>query len=215
MGNKMKHLWICITVFAMVLLVSTTAQAATPKSNALKAYKKLLSQKTIKWGDGSRKVPLKDCEFSLAYVDNDSVPELFISNNTAVSHAEGSALLYTYKNGKLRFVNNLFMDYRKFSYYKKKGIYTDNHFQMGVTVSTYYKLTNYKGITKLRTYKEEVDVDRNGKLTTTYCVVRSVNSKNVSKAKFNSELKKLVGTQKKSSLVWRKNTKANRTKYIK
>lgn len=214
--KKMKLFWVCVVAFTMALLMSMTVQAGTPKSNALKAYKKLLSQKTVKWGDSSRlKVPLKDCQFAIAYIDNDTVPELFIYNNTVTSHADGLALMYTYKNGKLRFVGNQFMDMGVFSYYKKKGIYTDNHFQMGVVVNTYKKLSNYRGVVKLRTYKEVADVDRDGKLTTTYCVVGNGNSKEVSKSKFDNELKKLVGSQKKTSLVWRKNTKANRTKFLK
>lgn len=40
------------------------------------------------------------CSFALAYIDNNNVPELIVSNSLDVPHAGGHGRIFTYKNGK-------------------------------------------------------------------------------------------------------------------
>ena len=90
-------------VFAVILTVnSTQAQAASTRTKALNAYNKLLSQKSLKWS-GKTKVSTNKCKFAVIYVDNDSVPELFVdAGGAGTNQVSGFYKLYTFWNGKVR-----------------------------------------------------------------------------------------------------------------
>lgn len=200
-----------LLLFCVSLLIpSADAQAASTKSKAIKAYKKFLTQDTIRWGNDTyyTAVPTKNCTFSLVYIDNNSVPELVVKNNQDITHVAGFGVVYTYKNGKVQTVNNIQLD-GKFYYYKKKGIFLTSYCAMGQSCYTYCKLNKGKSTAKLG---KQTDLDTKVK---TYYKCTSTGTTDISKAKFNSSLKKLVGSKKKSTAAFHKNTKANRKKYLK
>ena len=80
---------------------------------------------------------------------------------------------------------------------------------MGLSCYTYCKLSKGKSTEKLG---KQTDFNTKEK---TYYKFTSTGTTDISKAKFNSSLKKLVGSKKKSTATFHKNTKANRKKYLK
>lgn len=215
MREKVRHSKCLTVVFFMVmgimlLLPGTEVQAASAKSKAIKAYKSFLSQKTIPWGTDSyyTSVPSKNCSFALAYIDKNTVPELVVRNMRGITHIAGFGVVFTYKNGKVQPVANIQLD-GKFYYYKKKAIYAGSNLSSGVLSYSYYKMSGVKSTAKL-TERENIFSGEK-----TYYKANSGNGKVISKSKFTSSLKKLVGSTKRSTAKFYKNTKKNRTKYLK
>lgn len=134
-------------------------------------------------------------EFAIAYINADAVPEL-IYNET---------FIYTYANGKVQELYNTLSN-RLSGYYKKKGIITEIIAHPMYSGTYYNKWTNGKFTVKLSVTNRTV-----GKETT----YRNAKGKVVSKARFQRQLKKLVGTKKMTKFKYYKNTAANRKKYLK
>ena len=197
---------------AALLIPVQSTQAASAKSKAITAYKKFLSQKTIPWGNDAyyTAVPAKNCSFSLIYIDNNSVPELVITNTQDITHIAGFGVIYTYRNGKMQLVQNTQLD-GKFYYYKKKGIYASSYLSSGIVNYTYSKLSKGKATAKL---SKQTNTNF-GKTTTEYYKISSSKMTKLTKSKFNKSLKNLVGSKKRSTAKFYKNTKAKRTKYLK
>ncbi|MCD8019568.1 MAG: hypothetical protein LUF92_08315 [Clostridiales bacterium] len=123
---KRSHKFLRITPFlvlAFILLFgfSINTQAASKKSKALKAYKKVLSQSMIYAPNVGEYVSASECSFAIAYIDNNSVPELVICYGSYTWGAAGDSILYTYKNGKVKYVSVSGIA-QYFVYSKKKGI---------------------------------------------------------------------------------------------
>lgn len=133
-------------------------------------------------------------EFAIAYINADAVPEL-IYNGTFV---------YTYTNKKVQEVHYTSSN-RLGGYYKKKGIITEIIAHPMYSGTYYNKWTNGKFTAKLSVTTGVV-----GKETT----YRNAKGKVVSKAQFQRQLKKLVGTKKVTKFKYYKNTAANRKKYL-
>lgn len=190
---------ILAVVTALLLASGVQAQAATTKTKAMNAYNKLLSQKTLTW-TGNQKIPTSKCKFAVIYVDNNSVPELFVdASNAGLNHVSGYYRLYTYYNGKVKEVCTV---RDAFGYYKKKGVFETATLLHGEYV-TYYKLASGKSSVKLRSESY---------YTTNYY---DGAGKKISKTTFDKRLKSLIGSSKQSSITCKANTKANRTKYLK
>lgn len=218
-----KKLLTILALTVLLLVPATTANAASKKSQALKAYKAFLSQSTTPWGGSSGKsVVLSKCQFALAYIDKDSVPELILGCGFN-SHADGFYTLYTYKNGQVTYVANL-MD--GFEYYKKKNLYCAIHSGTGGYETYYFKLSGGKATYKLYSQDEPAsnyDFNRDGKITVNYKKVTAPKSpyynastKTITKSAFQKQLKKLVGSAKKVTVKkYYSNTAANRRKYLK
>ncbi len=128
---------------------SVSSNAASQKTKALKEYNRLLSQKKLRWSS-RLKVKSSKLNFSLIYIDKDSVPELFIDGTSAgTTHVSGAYKLYTYRNGKLYDVGT----YRdSFGYYKKKGVFVSKTYLHG-EYETYHKLSKGADVIKLRSEK--------------------------------------------------------------
>lgn len=210
--------WISVAAMLLtitVLVISAyNVQAASAKSQAIKAYNKFLSQKTIPWGYNLyyTAVPADTLSFTMAYIDKDSIPELIIMSS-AVRQQAGFALLYTYKNGKMQFVSNIDMNGDLY-YYKKKGVLIDRYIH-STEVDKYMKFSGTKLVKKLSFSKAFGGRE-------TYCKYfksdkRPDDSKIISKAQFAKEVKKLIGRTKKSKIAMgslKKNTTVNRAKYL-
>ena len=179
----------------------------------VKAYKKLLSQRSVNWDNTTLELKTSKMEFALAYIDNNSVPELIIDTGGQTPHAVGWGLLYTYRNNKLTYVGTLELNNTLY-YYKKKGIILDNYTGGGATADTYRLLKNGRIYNKLQRngyYNYATwEIDRYE-----YYDSSSSRMKSISKSKFNSKLKKLVGSKKAAAVKLYENNKANRSKYIK
>lgn len=207
-------------MMAMMLLPTMGAQAASAKSKAMKAYKKMLSQQTIDWsGDGSYMPSLNNSKFGLAYINNDGIPELVVENPNTNS-ASGFGRLYTWKNGKVveiaRFRNmehvDELTDTYPFAYYKKTGIFKYCNINFGNAYETFLKLTGTK--TKNVNLYHFALASELWKIEH-YSIDKSTGTQVITRAQFNKKLKKLVGSQKATPLKFHKNTKKNRSKCLK
>lgn len=207
MGKKMRNKKGMLLLFLMLVFAALplNAQAASQKTKALKAYTKMMSKSTMRWGTDTyyTKVPTKNCEFAIAYIDKDSVPELIVRNYRDITHIAGYGVVYTYRNGKVQVVSNIDID-DKFYYYKKKGVFVTTYI-LGGTAEGYWTLSKGKAVCRLSKQYRMIDKKY------TYFAA----SKKISKAKFNAALKKLVGSQKKTAVKFYKNTAAARKKYLK
>lgn len=198
--SKFAKIGILLAVFAAVFMLGTTqAQAASTKTKAIKAYNSLLSKKTLTWSKNLT-VKTSKCKFALIYVDNNSVPELFVDASRAgTNHVSGFQRLYTYQNGKVKEV----MTVRDgFGYYRKKGVITSYTALHGEYLS-HFKLASGKA--KLQLRKE------------TYYTTEYYNGseKKISKSTYQKILKKLIGSSKPTKIHVKANTSANRKKYLK
>lgn len=213
---KQKKYWMK-TVISMLLLVMflcpLRTEAASQKTKALRAYNSMLSKQTMQWGkdDYYTAVPTNRCSFALAYIDNNSVPELIVTTGY-VARPAGTVVIYTYRKGKIQVVTNtttgrFYADSSVFSYYKKKNIFISTYGNGGVT-DNYYKMSKNKASQKLMAG----DSLMYGK---SWYKVSGNTNKKISKTSFNKALKKLVGSKKKTTAKFIANTSANRKKYLK
>ncbi len=195
--TMVRCLFMCMFLIAFMSTQRINAEAASKKSQAIKAYKKFLSKKTINWNNGKKKVQSSKCKFGLVYIDKDSVPELFVdASGAGTQHIDGAYQLYTFRKGKVRLVCNIT---DMFSYYKKTGIFLTGTMLHGEYIS-YRKLTGASERLKLRTetvYSTQYFDAKNNKLT---------------KAQFDLKLKKLVKKKKASIPKCYSNSAKNRKK---
>ena len=208
-----------LLLLLLLLVPAGTAQAATQKSKALKAYSKKLSSSkvyilpkgkkyfsSINWTNKAYKyTKRKDVRFGLAYIDNDKVPELVL---TAMD--QGCDFFYgvfTYKQGKVvRITSGAGYDMFK-GYYAKKGVICIQETTEGTPYTRrYYKISG----TKAKSVAGHFFSSPKGVSDMYY-----IGSKEVSKAAFKAEYKKYVGSKKMSTVKFHPNTKTNRSKYLK
>lgn len=219
MKKCIKILTLMLVLLCGICVTGNTSNAASSKTAALKAYKKLLSKSTFKWHhyNGYSTVNSSKLKFSLVYIDNNTVPELIVQNPEA-AHYEGTYHIYTYRNGKVKYVGDL-MD--GVAYYKKTGIVRAHYGGTGGSCYYYFKLS--KGKLTYKLYKNDeiewqYDSNGDGKLSVLYYKAKSNkvgNEQKISKAKFNAALKKLIKSKKLSKPKYHKNTSTNRKKYLK
>ncbi len=208
---KKRNVFLAVVLFMMLLLIpADVSHAATQKSLAVKAYKQLLSKKTMNFN--GMKVKPSRCKFAVAYVDNNSVPELFLYCSD-VPLAGGTGQLYTYRSGKVRLVES-FRIGDNMSYYKKKGIFINTSEERGYLYNPYYKLSGTKAVYTMRADRCQISAPALGMVKGSW-TYKNASGKVLTKSQFNSQLKKLVGTTKKTKVTFRSNTSANRSKYIK
>ncbi len=192
-------------IMSLTFALSFTSQAASNKTKALKAYKKMLSQTTI--DRNGWPIKSKNCQFSIAYIDNDNVPELVLYNDQDVPHMGGYGTLFTYRKGKVQFVAEMNLDSSSLAgYYKKKGIYTSYYYQGGESIS-YNKLSKGASSTVLSQSRRLIGLKMG---PWSY----RKNITDITKKQFTKQLKKYVGSKKITKFKFYKNTAKNRKKYV-
>lgn len=205
---KIKRIWKQLVLVAIIcILMSSSTLAATQKAKALKAYRQFLSQSVIRHPQRYYYIYLQRDyhKFALIYLNNDKIPELIISHYEG-GHAAGYGSLYTYYNGKVRFVTSLSDNWY---YYKKKGILYDQYSNQGYKDVQYFRFSG-KNCKKIASYSLKMGKADSKKF---------FNSKNkkISKKSFDRLIKKYVGRTKKSadfSKYAHNNTNSNRKRYI-
>ena len=196
-----------------MLIPSGNTYAASAKVKAIKAYRKKLSKSSIAvfpkgtklydefWEPPVSYTSTKSSQvtFATAYITKDNVPELIVRD------PKYGYALFTYKKGKVKrllYWDNY--DY-PYGYYKKKGIYLNYASSEGTPhTDVYYKVTTTKAEKVM-----DVFFDGNDPL---YYKVRNTE---VSASTFKKAKKSYIGKSKLTKIKMRKNTKANRKKYIK
>ncbi len=210
---KRKRIVVCgIVMTALTVLSSTGACAASKKSKAVKAYQKMLSGRQVKWAENIF-VRADSCSFALAYIDNDSVPELILRSYEKGTRY-GYYAVYTYKGGKAQYVVNTGIE---IGYAKKKGvIYGANYFTVPQggpgDYECYYKMA--KGAVSTGYSK-----DTRGK--TSYAketLGKKYSSSKISAGTYKKKVKSLMGSKKlvkSAKIKLYPNTAANRTSKLK
>lgn len=208
--NCWKILFLMTAMLTLLLAAGMTTQAASQKTKAMRAYKKMMAKTSIYKEDWKMKTA--NCEFAVAYIDNNSVPELIVYNDTDIPHVGGYGMLYTYRGGKVRYVTGLTMDDKSsLGYYKKKGILTDAYAQMGMKGEKYIRLKKAKVSSVL--YKSYMMNGYSWKLDTCYKYA-SNRTVEISKKSFSKKLKSYIGSRKMTKFKFYANTAANRAKYL-
>ena len=133
MKKKTKLTLLLLSITVMMLAFGGSAHAAGKKAKALKAYDKFLSEKEKTPGS------LFDT-WGLAYLNNDSVPELLTYNSGFP--ATGKPCIYTYKKNKVVLVSLNASSCYYSHYYKKKG----------VVVSIYVPVAGHKDTSGFKGY---------------------------------------------------------------
>ena len=172
-GKYIRHIFIAIAVIAGICFFSTDqvyAKNVDSKEQALRAYRSMLSKKKIQFHEVNEKISSAQCKYAILYVDNDNIPELVIDATDAeqVTHASGYFNLYTFRNGKVRYIANTSDGFR---YVKKSGVFLGNYAGMG-TFDDWYCLidgTTYKEFAKVREdFGMQDPYDENSKPLVTY-----------------------------------------------
>ena len=108
MSQKIKKGLLLIMSIVM-LAPAVRGLAATPKQEALKAYSRWLSNANVQvmpknediylldgWTKYTRPTPASKTLFAIAYINNDSIPELIVCNDNKEFYS-----VLTYRNGKI------------------------------------------------------------------------------------------------------------------
>lgn len=210
--RKITGLMILAALF-VALLLPADAQAASAKKSALKAYNKFLQKKS--YVIEKENYNLADSVFSVAYIDNNSVPELLVRMDRKDGNNTLSRLaLYTYRNGKVKILHTQSMGLlgsygNDYGYYKKKAVFFMDFAHGYYGSRSYYKISNGKAALKL--YKG-TEMRTSGKSKITY---ENAAGKKIKKVQFNQSLKKMVGAKKATWMKMYPNTAANRASRIK
>lgn len=187
--------------------------AASQKSKALSAYKKFLSKSYVKIGygkDENYKAYPKNWKFALAYIDNDSVPELVIDAGYDY-RSYPCTMVYAYTGGKVKKVSEETGHGATFKYYKKKGMLRYDWAYHGYASKDYVRYNSGKGTHFLSAY-----TDRDGSEAYYKGSWSGRPYENeISKSLLLKNLRKYVGTTTPTKAVYHKNTSSNRTKYLK
>ena len=185
--KKKTRITILLTTLLLLFAFAMPASAASTKTKALKAYRKFLEKE---------KDNLFYQYFGIAYINNDSVPELVAYG------LGGKPTICYYKNGKVKKLWSAANCYYS-HYYKKKGVVKQTAYRP--------EEWDYYGYVKVNLAKNKSSI------LSGYSDGKYENSKNktISKKQFNNILKKAVGKTKASKIKYYKNTAANRKKYLK
>lgn len=205
--KKMKT-WLFLAVMVVLAAWPVNVQAASKKAKALKAYGSYMEKQK------------SDSDFAVLYLDKDSVPELI--------YREENSFVYrvlTWEKGKIRTAFRC--DYSRepsngfdiTHYYKKKAVFTCRPYSgaVGYGGEMYFCRGKNKYSHKLNK-SWYMPGGKGTKETTCFEVKRSGSGERfieISSAKFNSSLKKFVGSGKKTKIRYYSNTAANRAKYLK
>ena len=179
--SRILGLLLMITL-VIAIIPAIPGEAASKKSKAIAAYKKILSQSTVavvpKKVRSRRRIrtyapaKAKNVRFSVAYIDNDSIPELIL-----VDSSKGFFGIWTFKNGKMMNLDFFLYD-NPVGFYKKKGVFKTSH----KSGNDFYKITNGKSKEILFISKDK------GKSSKQYYSYNSKGrSKKISKSKFNKK----------------------------
>ena len=211
-----------ILALVIAMIPAIPGEAASTKSKALAAYKKMLSQSTVtvvpkkvprRWGSRTyNPAKAKNVFFSIAYIDNDSVPELILFDQATDYYG-----IWTYRNGKIVNLEYL-INYQEpgyynriYGYYLKKGIFLTYHvFPDDGHDMSYYKISNGKAKEVLCRLKDKGD-----KSERYYCTRSNGTYKQLAKRTFYNKLKSYIGSTKFRRLCVHRNTASNRKKFVK
>lgn len=199
--------------------------AATAKdiSEAFSTYREFLEQDSIEHGSGEYQNTwyLANCQFAVANIDSDGLPELFLYDTSDSTYASGYGILFTYKDGKIHKVCDLSLGNPEQSgYYKKTGWFVDNGGNMGGGQAATMKLKGTSAEESgmfTRTYKFDDSFYEDGSVTDIDYAIRGSDGedKTVKKSEYESKLSKATGGKKLTKCEFHDNYSQNRDEYLK
>lgn len=176
----------------------------------VKAYKRILTEKKTWIGKRTEKVYM----FSLIYLDNDSVPELFVYEHS--TYAEGKYKIYTYYKGKAQALELPMGDESWYDrtndvcskYYKKTGFFvSDWAKQGGASLSYDYYPGKGKKVKRICSKSWAVGNEKQASYSAGY--------ESSTQKEYNRLIKKYSKGKKPTKVKWYENTAKNRKKYLK
>ena len=204
----------CLLLASVLMMMFSCTAFASPKSKAFKAYKKYLSKSKVyvmpkgyKWytrdftdyraktykGTKASKV-----KFAFAYIDNDNVPELILTD------AKWGSAIYKYMGGKVTCVDHVsFYDKYK-GYYKKSGLIYRLHTSEGTPYTDNYEKLEGNVLNKVCYIEHDSEYDPP--------MYHLTDWQEVSKAEFNAARAQAAGGKKYTKFKFYSNTAANRKK---
>ena len=150
----------------------TVKKATATKKASLKAYYNLLKSYEFYTDPSTR-------GFYLAYIDNDSIPELVVFDG---DYHSSFVKVYAYVNGKVKYVGG-FGEFGGFEYKEKKGVICNTWMRQGISDITYLKWNGSK-LSTIISFSSIEKYDSNGNLVCQY----SINNKKVTRSKFKSSM---------------------------
>lgn len=189
----------------------TNVQQKSRKEKAIKNYKTLMKH---------AKQKSKTVQYAYAYVDNDSVPELFLytatprriacNNKKTDWWTEKTIRLYTYKKCKTRLIQEFpysqdtFGNKKtRYGYYKNTGVFTESFYSAdaGCRIRYFYSMARKKrkesGTRDLACLFSDKE-----KYYTVF--TKSMKSKTVTEKEYKAFLKKYTKNKKSKTLVFKK-----------
>ena len=207
--NKKRKISLLLLIVA-IFAAGMTSHAATKKDKALTAYRSALEKNYFRMGKSDNAGTAE--AFCLLNLNNDTIPELFVS--CTVNGGRRAYMVYTYKNGKIAYAGALFggESMTQVHYYKKAKILREDWERWERNNRQYwqFKSSILKSAAQKIIYMPNWD---RSKSTTSY----DVDGKSQNLKAYNAKVKKLVGSEKAVAIdtLLKKNTAANRNKYIK
>ncbi len=200
-----------------------TAATAKDISEAFSTYREFLEQDSIEHGSGDDQNTwyLSNCEFAVADIDSDGLPELFLYDMSDSTHASGYGMLFTYKEGKIQKVCDLSLgSQEQAGYYEKTGWFVDNGGNMGEGQAMAMKLKGTsadKSGMFTRYYKYEESYYGDDSFTDTGYAIRGSDGKDkkVKKSEYESKLSKATGGKELTKCEFHDNYSQNRDEYLK
>ena len=150
----------------------TVKRPTTSKKAALRAYYYFLKDYNFTYSSSTR-------GFNLAYINNDSIPELLVFDGDF--HLSGGNV-YSYVNGKVKYVGS-FGEWGGLQYQEKKGVIRSGWSGQGNYHSTYYKWNGSK-LSTVISFSSVEKIDSNMNIIYNYYI----NNKKVTRSKYKSSI---------------------------
>ena len=218
MRKRLKKIVSAVLVLAIMFtslnIQSAGADAASKNKKAIAAYKKVLLKKSNNDWAGNP----KNYNFQCVDLNGDGVKEMVLQSSDV--SAKSGMCIYAYVNNKAKLVDMC----EWISWYKKSKVLVFDSTWGGAYPITYYKL-NKNGKLVEKASSEAVDsslyesvknkVKHKDKKNDLYYYSCKINGKETSYKVYKKKFKQLTKGGKESQFKLKKNTAANRSKYLK
>lgn len=223
-GRKWKSLLLIVLVLTM-LLPKTDVSALTQKQKALKAYTAFLAKSKVPIVRSGKTcyqtgrpytyygTKASEVYFGLAYIDNNSVPELVLKTLSPYGSSHDMiTAVFTYYNGKVKRVKEVNNDYGFVDgYFYKTGSYKWTQLGEGGDKEVYISPLRNETTTK----KLRKDSNKYGYYPTVYYKYVSGRNVKISRSAFTKLFRSMTKSKSVTKIKYHKNTAANRKNYLK
>ncbi len=190
-----------------------TSEFSDEARQAISAYNDFLTQESF--NRGSEELPqiwyMENCEFNLAYIDDNDIPELLLYNTTDADHTTGWGEIYTYTDGAIEECGATNSLAENIGYYERSGYYMNFAMWQGYGGIAISKCSNSQDSESGTEFRIEFYADEDGKHTISGYFV---DGNECSESDFSSELEKRTGGAELIQYTYYDNTYENREKIL-